>query len=126
MKLVGNSIVATQIEALGEAMILATKAGLNPKDVLDVLQVVDFRSPLFDGIGKMLVNRDFTPSFALKHMLKDANLIARFAQDLNSPTPAAVTVRETLKVAVNQGWGEENASALIKALELEGGVTVKS
>ncbi|MEH2378526.1 MAG: NAD(P)-dependent oxidoreductase [Nostoc sp.] len=125
MKLVGNSLVATQIEALGEAMVLATKAGLNPKDVLDVLHVVDFRSPIFDGVGKMLVNRDFTPSFALKHMLKDANLIARFAQDLNSPTPAAAMVRETLKVAVNQGWGEENASALIKALELEAGVTVE-
>ncbi|MDF5731784.1 MAG: NAD(P)-dependent oxidoreductase [Rhizonema sp. PD38] len=126
MKLIGNSIVATQIEALGEAMILATKAGLNPKDVLDVLHVVDFRSPIFDGIGKTLVERDFTPSFALKHMLKDANLIARLAQDLNSPTPAAALVRETIKTAVNQGWGEENASALIKALELEAGVTVES
>lgn len=126
MKLIGNSIVATQIEALGEAMVLATKAGLNPKDVLDVLHVVDFRSPIFDGMGKTLVNRDFTPSFALKHMLKDANLIARFAQDLNSPMPAAALVRETIKAAVNQGWGEENASALIKALELEAGVTVES
>ncbi|MBD2771359.1 NAD(P)-dependent oxidoreductase [Iningainema tapete] len=126
MKLVGNSIVATQIEALGEALILATKAGLNPKDVLDVLHVVDFRSPIFDGVGNMLVNRDFTPHFALKNLLKDANLIARFAQDLNSPTPAAAIVRETIKVAVNQGWGEENASALIKALELEAGVTVES
>ncbi len=125
MKLIGNSIVATQIEALGEAMILATKAGLNPKDVLDVLHVVDFRSPIFDGIGKTLVERDFTPSFALKHMLKDANLIARFAQDLNSPMPAAALVRETIKAAVNQGWGEENASALIKALELDAGITVE-
>ncbi len=125
MKLIGNSIVATQIQALGEAMVLATKAGLNPKDVLDVLHVVDFRSPIFDGMGKMLVERNFTPSFALKHMLKDANLIARFAQDLNSPTPAAAIVRETIKAAVNQGWGEENASALIKALELEAAVTVQ-
>ncbi|MBO3458634.1 NAD(P)-dependent oxidoreductase [Aetokthonos hydrillicola Thurmond2011] len=125
MKLIGNSIVATQIEALGEAMTLAKKAGLNPKDVLDVLHVVDFRSPIFDGIGKMLINRDFTPSFALKHMLKDANLIARLAQDFNSPTPAAASVRETIKAAVNQGWGDENASALIKALELEAGVTVE-
>lgn len=87
---------------------------------------MDFRSPIFDGMGKTLVNRDFTPSFALKHMLKDANLIARFAQDLNSPMPAAALVRETIKAAVNQGWGEENASALIKALELEAGVTVES
>jgi 3-hydroxyisobutyrate dehydrogenase-like beta-hydroxyacid dehydrogenase len=125
MKLVGNSIVATQIQALGEAMVLATKGGLNPKDVLSVLHVVDFRSPIFDGVGKMLIDRDFTPSFALKHMLKDSNLIARLAQDLNSPTPAAVAVRETIKAAVNQGWGEENASAFIKMLELEAGVAVE-
>ncbi|MDF5722288.1 MAG: hypothetical protein PUP91_17730 [Rhizonema sp. PD37] len=59
-------------------------------------------------------------------MLKDANLIAQFAQDLNSPTPVAALVRETIKTAVNQGWGEENASALIKALELQAGVTVES
>jgi 3-hydroxyisobutyrate dehydrogenase-like beta-hydroxyacid dehydrogenase len=126
MKLVGNLLVASQIEALGEAMVLATKAGLNPQDVLNVLHAVDFRSPLFDGIGSMLAKRDFSPSFALKLMLKDANLIARFAQDLNSPTPAAAIVRETLKSAMNQGWGEENASALIKALEMQAGVIVGS
>ncbi len=124
MKLIENSIVATQIEALGEALVLASKAGLNPKDVLDVLHVVDFRSPIFDGMGKTLIDLDFTPSFALKHMLKDANLIAKFAQDLNAPTPAAVAVRETIKAAVNQGWGEENASAFIKMLELEAGITI--
>lgn len=124
MKLVGNSLVASQIEALGEAMILATKAGLNPQDVLNVLHVVDFRSPIFDSMGGALVKRDFSTSFALKWMLKDANLIARFAQDLNSPVPAAAVVRETLKAAVNQGWGEENASALIKALELQARATV--
>lgn len=124
MKLVGNSLVASQIEALGEAMILATKAGLNPQDVLNVLHVVDFRSPIFDSMGGALVKRDFSTSFALKWMLKDANLIARFAQDLNSPVPAAAVVRETIKAAVNQGWGEENASALIKALELQARATV--
>lgn len=124
MKLVGNLIVASQIEALGEAMVLATKAGLNPQEVLDVLHVVDFRSPLFDGMGSALVKRDFSTSFALKWLLKDANLIARFAQDLNSPIPAAAVVRENIKTAINQGWGEENASALIKALELQAKTTV--
>jgi 3-hydroxyisobutyrate dehydrogenase-like beta-hydroxyacid dehydrogenase len=125
MKLVGNSIVATQIQALGEGMILATKAGLNPQDVLDVLHVTDFRSPIFDGIGKMLIERDFSTSFALKWMLKDANLIAQLAEDLNSPIGAIAIARETIKAAVNQGWGEENASALIKALEMQAGTTVK-
>jgi 3-hydroxyisobutyrate dehydrogenase-like beta-hydroxyacid dehydrogenase len=120
MKLVGNLIVAAQLEALGEAMVLATKAGLNPQDVLGVLEVTDFRSPILSGVGAALVKRDFRTNFALKHLLKDANLIDRFAQDLNSPIPAVAAIRETIKSAVNQGWGDENASAMIKALELQG------
>jgi 3-hydroxyisobutyrate dehydrogenase-like beta-hydroxyacid dehydrogenase len=124
MKLVGNLIVASQLEALGEAMVLATKAGLDPQDVLGVLDVTDFRSPILSGVGAALVKRDFSPNFALKHLLKDANLIDRFAQDLNSPIPAGVAIRETIKSAVNQGWGEENASAMIKAIELQGNVQI--
>jgi 3-hydroxyisobutyrate dehydrogenase-like beta-hydroxyacid dehydrogenase len=125
MKLVGNLVVAAQLEALGEAMTLAVKAGLSPRDVLGVLHVTDFKSPIFDGVGAALMDRNFDTSFALKHLLKDANLIARFAQDLNVPVPAAAATREVIKAAVNQGWGEENASALIKLLELQAGVEVK-
>ena len=125
MKLVGNLIVASMLEALGEAMTLATKAGLDPEDVLGVLHVTDFKSPIFDGVGKMLINRDFTTNFSLKLMLKDANLIARFAQDLNVPVPASAATREVIKAAVNNGWGEENASAFIKQLEEQAGVVVK-
>jgi len=125
MKLVGNLVVASQLEALGEAMILATKAGLNPDDVLGVLHVTDFKSPIFDGVGSALVERDFSTHFALKLMLKDANLIARFAQELNSPIPAAAAIREVIKGAVNKGWGELNASAFIQNLEEQAGVQVK-
>ena len=125
MKLVGNLCVAAEIEALGEAMVLATKAGLDPTDVLGVLHVTDFKTPIFDGVGNALINRDFSTHFALKLMLKDANLIARFAQDLNVPTPAAAAIRENIKAAVNKGWGEENASAFIRNLEDQAGVVVK-
>lgn len=125
MKLVGNLVVASQLEALGEAMTLATRAGLDPEDVLGVLHVTDFKSPIFDGVGEMLINRDFTTHFSLKLMLKDANLIARFAQDLNVPLPASAATREVIKAAVNQGWGGENASAFIKQLEGLAGVEVK-
>lgn len=117
MKLVGNLVVAAQLEALGEAMTLATKAGLNPIDVLGVLHVTDFKSPIFDGVGHGLLARDFSTHFALKLMLKDANLIARFAEDLNVSVPASAVTREVIKAAVNKGWGEENASAFIRVLE---------
>jgi len=125
MKLVGNLLVAAQLEALGEAMVLATRAGLDPEDVLGVLHVTDFKSPIFDGVGGMLIRRDFETNFALKLMLKDANLIARFAQDLNVPVPAAAATREVIKGAINKGWGEENASAFIRNLEEQAGVVVQ-
>lgn len=125
MKLVGNLLVAFQLEAIGEAMILATKAGLNPQEVLDVVHVTDFKSPIFDGVGGALVKRDFGTHFALKLMLKDANLISQFAQDLNAPIPGLVAIRENIKAGVNKGWGEENASAFIKNLEDAAGVQVK-
>jgi 3-hydroxyisobutyrate dehydrogenase-like beta-hydroxyacid dehydrogenase len=124
MKLVGNLIVAAQLQALGEALTLAVKAGLHPKDVLGVLKVADFRSPILENTTEALMKRDFKPSFALKLMLKDANLINRFAEDLNVVMPAAAATRESIKAAVNQGWGDENASALIKVLELQTGVTI--
>ncbi len=124
MKLVGNLLVAFQLEAIGEALVLATKAGLNPRDVLDVVHVTDFKSPIFDGVGNGLVNRDFEVNFALKLMYKDANLISRFAQNLQAPTPALAVIREMIKGGVNRGWGEENASAFLKNIEGQAGVQV--
>ncbi len=124
MKLVGNLLVAFQLEAIGEALVLATKAGLNPRDVLDVVHVTDFKSPIFDGVGGGLIARDFEVNFALKLMYKDANLISRFAQELQAPTPALAVIREMIKGGVNRGWGEENASAFIKNIEEQAGVQV--
>jgi 3-hydroxyisobutyrate dehydrogenase-like beta-hydroxyacid dehydrogenase len=125
MKLVGNLLVALQLEALGEALVLATKTELDLHEVLAVMGVADFRSPILTQTGAALVERDFETRFALKHLLKDANLIARLARDVNSPVAAMMAARETIKGAVNRGWGEENASALVKMLELQGDVEVK-
>ena len=126
MKLVGNLIVALEMEALAEGLVLAQKAGLDLNMVMEVLKVADFRSPLIVSNGHNILKRDFSPSFALKLMLKDAGLIEKFAESLKSPTPALRVARKNLESAVTFGFGEENASALIKALENEAGVEVKA
>jgi len=59
-------------------------------------------------------------------MLKDADLIQRFAESLQSPIPALRVAEKNLASAVAFGFGNENASALIKALEKEAGVEVKA
>ena len=65
-------------------------------------------------------------SFALKLMLKDAGLIQNFSETLQSPTPALRVAEKNLASAVALGFGNDNASALIKALEKEAGVEVKA
>ena len=117
MKLVGNLIVALELEALAEGLVLAQKAGLDLNTVMEVVKVADFRSLLLVSNGRNILKRDFSPSFALKLMLKDADLIERFAKSLGSPIPALRVVQKNLESAVALGFGRENASAVIKALE---------
>src|SRR3954470_4229135 len=120
MKLVGNLMVALELEALAEGLVLAQKAGLDLNTVMEVVKVADFRSPLLVSNGQNILKRDFSPSFALKLMLKDADLITKFSESLESPTPALPVVQKNLESAVALGFGEENASAIIRALEREG------
>jgi 3-hydroxyisobutyrate dehydrogenase-like beta-hydroxyacid dehydrogenase len=124
MKLVGNLIVALELEALSEGLVLAQKAGLDLNAVMEVVKVADFRSPLLVSNGQTILKRDFSPSFALKLMLKDAGLIEKFAASFSSPIPALRVAEKNLASAVALGFGKENASALIKALEKEAGVEV--
>ena len=126
MKLVGNLIVALELEALSEGLVLARKAGLDLSTVMEVVKVADFRSPLLASNGQNILKRDFSTSFALKLMLKDAGLIEKFAGSLRSPIPGLRVVEKNLKSAVALGFEKENASAVIKALEKEAGVEVKA
>lgn len=125
MGLVGSLIVGLQLQALAEGLILGQKAGLNARQLIDIIQLPDFRSPLFGSMGDGILRRDFRPVFSLKHMQKDADFIADLAQQLNVPIPASAVVREMIKVAVGHGAKDENASALIKGLELLANVSVR-
>jgi len=124
MKLVGNLIVALELEALSEGLVLARKAGLDLATVMEVVKVADFRSPLLIANGENILKRDFSTYFALQLMLKDANLIEQFSETLGSPIPGLRVVQDHLADAVGLGFGRENASAVIKALEKEAGVEV--
>lgn len=122
MKLVGNLVVASQLLALGESLSLAAKAGLDLDAVLGVLAVTDFRSPIFDGVGAAVRAGDYSPSFALELMQKDARLIGAFARDLGAPIEGVSVAAAYIDEAMEAGHGDENASALIKAIAARAGV----
>jgi 3-hydroxyisobutyrate dehydrogenase-like beta-hydroxyacid dehydrogenase len=110
----------------GAVLFSPKKAGLDLKTVMEVVKVADFRSPLLvNNVGNIL-KRDFSTSFALQLMLKDANLIQQFGETFSSPIPALRVVQKNPAEAVALGFGKENASALVKALEKRAGVEVKA
>ncbi|MET4781338.1 NAD(P)-dependent oxidoreductase [Glaciihabitans sp. UYNi722] len=125
MKLVGNLLVAAQLESLGEALSLAKKAGLRLSDVLGVIHVADFRSPIYDGVGANVLAGDYSPDFALDLMLKDANLIRDFADRVGVRIPAASATRNVIQRAVEAGYASENASAFIKVIAEDAGVDLR-
>lgn len=124
MKLVGNAVVAAQLMALGESLTLARAAGLDLDRVLGVLAVTDFRSPIFDGVGPTVLDDDYTPAFALDLMAKDVGLIRDFGASLGVEMRGASQAADTLAQAQAQGFGDENASALVKVIASDGGVTL--
>ena len=114
MKLVGNLLVAAQLQSLGDALTLARKSGLDLDAVLGVLDVADFRTPIYAGVGRRVLEGDYSPDFALKLLAKDLHLIAGQAQEVGVELPTLATTTELAEAGVAQGFGDENASAVIK------------
>jgi 3-hydroxyisobutyrate dehydrogenase len=102
---------------------LATKAGLDGKAVMGVLDFADYSSLLIRNVGQRSPARDFSPNFYLRHMLKDARLIGDFARRLEVPVPVAATIGELYQAAVNEGLGDLNASGLHRMLFEMSGLT---
>jgi 6-phosphogluconate dehydrogenase len=124
MKLVGNLLVASQIVSIGEALSLAKKAGLDLKKVLGVAAVADFKTPIYAGVGAGVIVDDYEVNFPLKLMLKDAKLIQAFARRLNTPVTIAATTEDLAKEGVDSGFGELNASAIVKVISNRAGVNL--
>jgi len=122
MKLVGNLLVASQLQALGEALTLAKKAGLALSDVQGVLDVTDFKTPIYSGVGRGVAAGDYTVNFALDLLLKDAKLIQAFAARVGAPVPTAALAEDSAKRSIDDGHGSLNASAMILAIAKQAGV----
>lgn len=123
-KLCGNHLVSTVVAAVCESMVLASKAGIEPQEILKVWMESDFRSPVVDGVGNSIISRDFDPSFHLRTMVKDTELIRNFSESLDVPVFLSNIVHEVNKVGLNMGFGEENASAVVKVFEQMAGTEI--
>ncbi|MGC9210143.1 MAG: NAD(P)-dependent oxidoreductase [Acidilobus sp.] len=115
MKLAGNMIFAIFMAGLAETINFATKAGLAPEQILDLLlNISGTRSPSSNLKVPKMLSSDFSVQFALKHMRKDTEIMVREAQKLKVPIPLTGLVSNLLRMAEGLGLSDLDVSAIIE------------
>lgn len=115
IKVSGNFMIASMLEALGESFALVRKSGLDAGQFLEVIDNALFQSALYRNYGSMLVKESYTPAgFKLKHGLKDIRLALEAADEAEVPMPLASLMKDHYVSGVAKGWGEYDWSALGK------------
>lgn len=95
VKLSGNFLIATVIEALGEAMALAEKGGVDRHQYLELLTSSLFNIPIYKNYGGMIADRKFEPAGFAAHLgQKDMRLALAAAEELQVPLPFAAILRD--------------------------------
>jgi|SRR5678816_1379557 len=116
-KLVVNFIIAASLQAMNEGMVLATKAGLNPDVMMQIIQTSRARSGIIEMKAPQVLKRDFSPFFPLRLMDKDLGLVMDTARSLKVPMILGSVLKEVYSACMAQGLADEDFCATIKLLE---------
>ena len=124
MKLVNNLLVAVNGLAVAEAMVLGKKAGLDPQTILEIIPKSAGDSWMFRNRAPQMVSRDFTCRGELDILVKDLGYILEMGQSLKAPLFLSAVAREIFLLASGMGWGREDDSAVVKAIEKMAGLAL--
>ena len=125
-KLAMNLQIALIFEGFAEALTFATKLGVDPRQLLALIEATMVRSGVVDYKGPFILNRDFTPNFPLRLMHKDILLALEAAKEARVKLPALETVEEIYEMSTEDGHRDLDYAATITLLEKWAGVQVKS
>jgi 3-hydroxyisobutyrate dehydrogenase-like beta-hydroxyacid dehydrogenase len=122
VKLSGNFLIASAIEAVGEAVALVAKAGVDRLQYVDILTSTLFAAPAYQTYGRLIARQEFEPAgFAATLGLKDIQLVLAAAQQLQVPLPVASLLRDRLLTLVATGGGQLDWSAVSALAERDAG-----
>jgi len=124
-KLTQNLILANIMEAFSEGMVLATKGGIAPELMLDILNNSAAKSGLIAYKAPFIFARDFRTNFSLKWMAKDVGLALESGKSMEVPLPITAVTEQMMRAAVASGYGDEDFCSTIRVLEEWTGVTVQ-
>ena len=125
VKLINQMLVGVNLAGVVEALVLGTKAGLDPAHLYEIVRTSSGNSNSLNGAAPRILERNFEPGFALDLLFKDVNLAAGIAQDLKLPLLMANQALQLIQAARAQGLGDLDTSATILPLERTAGVEVR-
>jgi 2-hydroxy-3-oxopropionate reductase len=123
-KLANQIIVACNIAAMGEALVLATRAGLDPEVVFNAIKGGLAGSTVLNAKAPMVIARNFKPGFRIRLHQKDLRNALLAAEEFKVPLPLTSIVQGMIVSLMNEGKGDYDHSAIVTAIEKMAGVEV--
>ena len=117
-KVANQIIVALTIEAVGEALLFASKAGADPARVREALMGGFASSRILEVHGERMIKRAFDPGFRIELHQKDLNLALEGARKLGIALPNTAAAQQLFNVCAANGGKAWDHSAMVRALEL--------
>lgn len=117
VKLANQIIVAANIEAIGEALVLTQKAQIDPNLVFQAIRGGLAGSNALEAKAPMIMERNFSPGFRIRLHQKDLHNALLTAKDLGVPLPVTSLVQQMLGALINEGKGEQDHSAIVTFIE---------
>jgi len=117
-KVANQIIVALNIAAVGEALVFASKAGADPAKVRQALMGGFASSRILEVHGQRMIDRSFAPGFRIALHQKDLNLAMQSARSLGVALPQTAGAAQLMNACAALGHGQEDHSALVRALEV--------
>jgi 3-hydroxyisobutyrate dehydrogenase len=117
VKLLNNTLAATNAAVLAEAIAVAEKAKLDLDALSKVVGASSGNSTMFQLKAGPMIEHKYDPLFKLDHMLKDVRHCLNAAHELGARTPVAEAAIALYEAASEQGHGEEDFAAVIEAVE---------
>ena len=124
-KLANQIVVAANIAAVSEALVLATKAGVNPELVFQAIRGGLAGSTVMDAKAPMMLNRNFKPGFRINLHIKDLNNVLDTAKGISAPTPLTEEAMKMMLSLRDDGMGDNDHSALVRYYEKVAGIEVR-
>ena len=124
-KLANQIMVACNIAAMGEALVLATKAGLDPEVVFNAVKGGLAGSTVLNAKAPMVVSGNFKPGFRIKLHQKDLRNALLAAESLKVSLPFTSMAQQMLISLMNDGKGDLDHSAIVQFIEDMAGVEAR-